>query len=153
MLRSIFSMEKLCKGLWVSLISLTFLVACDESATTDEPPNPDMSRLEQRVEQRWQARIIRDWETTWEYTTPNYRRIFPKRLYINKFSYAVDWELTGVEVVTYDARAAVASVAVRVMSSPTKQTSAASRSIGTVPVTFTERWLYVDGEWWYSANE
>jgi hypothetical protein len=139
----------------LSLIALVAsqLVACGDPQDIGATSEPDFSQLEKRVADRWQARINRDWETAWEYTTPNYRGIFPKRLYINKFSYAVDWELTGVEVVTYDARAAVASVAVRVMSSPTKQTSAASRSIGAVPVTFTERWLYVDGEWWYSANE
>ena len=153
MLRYSHLMNKSRHGLWAVLFSCTFLVACGDSEPDQTLEKPDMTRLEQRVEQRWQARINRDWGKAWEYTTPNYRGIFPKRLYINKFSYAVDWELTGVEVVTYDARAAVASVAVRVMSSPTKQTSAASRSIGTVPVTFTERWLYVDGDWWYSANE
>jgi hypothetical protein len=73
-------------------------------------------------------------------------------MFVKKFSYAVNRELTGVEVTNYDARAAVASVAVRVMSSPAKLTSAASIAIGAVPVTINERWMFIDGEWWHSAN-
>jgi hypothetical protein len=38
------------------------------------------------------------------------------------------------------------------MSSPIKQTSAASVAIGAVPVTINERWMFIDGEWWHSAN-
>ena len=138
----------------VTVMSVAFLLAaCSSSEEPSDSADPDLERLKIRVEQRWQARTVRDWEAAWEYTTPNYRAIFPKRLYINKFSYAVDSELTAIEVVNYDALAAVASVAVRVMSSPTKQTSAASRSIGALPYTFNEQWLYVDGDWWFSANE
>ena len=60
--------------------------------------------------------------------------------------------MTAVEVVNYDAAAAVASVAVRVMSRPTKLTSTASRAIGAVPVTINEQWMFIDGKWWHSAN-
>ena len=73
-------------------------------------------------------------------------------MYERRFSYMVEWELTSVEVVNYDAAAAVASVAVRVMSRPVKQTSAASKAIGAVPTRFVEQWILQDGEWWYSAN-
>lgn len=62
------------------------------------------------------------------------RVCFPKSLYVNNFSYTVHSELTGIEVVNYDARAGVASVAARVMSKSTKQTSAASIAVGTVPI-------------------
>jgi hypothetical protein len=138
----------------ITVMSVALLLtACSSSEEPTNASDPDLERLKTRVEQRWQARTIRDWEAAWEYTTPNYRAIFPKRLYINKFSYAVDWELTAIEVVNYDALAAVASVAVGVMSSSTKQTYAASSSIGALPYTFNEQWLYVDGDWWFSANE
>ena len=94
----------------------------------------------------------RDFEKAWDYTTPAFRAIFPKQLYVKKFSYAVEWELTAVEVVNYDASAAVASVVARVMSTPTKQTSSASVAIGTIPNNLRERWIFADGEWWFSAN-
>ena len=129
----------------------TGLAGCERQG---EPAavEPDLQRLEQRVRERWQAKIARDFDRVWEYSTPNYRRSFPKELYRRQFSYALDWELTSIEVLNYDADAAVASVAARVMTKPTKQTSAASIAIGAVPITIHEQWLYIDGEWWHSAN-
>ena len=55
-------------------------------------------------------------------------------------------------MVSYDAPAAVSSVAVRVMSKPVKLTSTASQAIGAVPVTVHEKWMFIDGEWWFSAD-
>ena len=109
--------------------------------------------LEQRVEGRWQTMIDHDFEKTWAFSTPTFRGIFPKALYVHNFSYAVDWELTSVEVVDYDADAAVASVVTGVMSKSTKQTSSASRALGAVPITVRQKWIFTDGEWWHSTNE
>ena len=109
--------------------------------------------LEQRVRERWQTLIDHDWAKTWEFSTPTFRGIFPKSMYVHNFSYAVQWELTSVEVVDYDADAAVASVAAGVMSMPTKQTSSASRALGAVPVTIHEKWIFTDGEWWHSTSD
>lgn len=108
--------------------------------------------LEQRVRQRWQALSEMDYGKAWEYSTPVYRSVFPKELYVLQFSYAVERELTGIEVLNYDASAAVASVAARVMSKPTKLTSTASKAAGAIPVTIREKWIFTEGEWWYSAN-
>lgn len=110
------------------------------------------SELEQRVRDRWQALEVRDFEKAWDYASPNYRAIFSKQLYAKKFSYAVEWELTGVEIVNYDSDAAVASVVARVMSKPTKQTSSASVAIGAIPTNLRERWIFAKGQWWFSAN-
>lgn len=109
--------------------------------------------LEERVAERWQAMIVRDFEQVWEFSTPTFRGIFPKSMYVHNFSYAVEWELTSIEVVNYDAVAAVASVAVGVMSQSTKQVSSASRALGAVPITIREKWIFADGEWWHSTNE
>ncbi len=111
-----------------------------------------MPDLEQRVRARWQALEVRDFDRVWSFASPNYRKNFPVKLYSYNFSYAVEWELTSIEVVHYDAGAAVASVSVRVMSKPTKQTSVASQAIGALPVTFHEQWIKVDGEWWHSVT-
>jgi hypothetical protein len=108
--------------------------------------------LEQRVRDRFQALVARDFNTAWEYMTPSYRAIFSKQLYAKKFSYAVELQLTGVEVVNYDSDAAVASVVVRVMSKPTKQTSTASMLIGATPSSLGEKWVFSQGQWWFSVN-
>ena len=112
----------------------------------------DKAQLAARAEARWRALEARDWATAYRFMSPAYRNVFSEAMYVSKFSYMVDWELTSIEVVNYDARAAVASVAVRVMSRPAKLTSAASAAIGAVPTRQVERWILNDGEWWYSAN-
>jgi hypothetical protein len=132
-----------------AIVIMCLLMACSPPAELTEEQR---SALEQRVEQRWRALVARDFASAWEYTTPAYRGIFPKQLYVRKFSYATEWELTGLEVVNYDGAAAVASVVVRVMSKPTKQTSSASIAIGARPRSLRERWILEDGEWWFSAN-
>lgn len=118
------------------------------------PPMTDsmQARLLERAEARWRALEQRDFDTAWTFTSPAYREVFPKALYREKFSYMVEWQLTGVEFLTYDAPAAVASVAARVMSKPVKFTSAASAAIGAVPTRFVEKWVFVDGQWWFSTS-
>ena len=132
------------------LASGLMVVGCTpgEESTGAEP---DFEKLEQRVRDRWATLSAKDFGKAWEYSTPNYRRNFPKELFMRNFSYTVDWELTGVEVVNYDADAAVASVAARVMSKPAKQTTSAS-TFGAIPITFRESWIFREGEWWHSAN-
>ena len=112
----------------------------------------DRTHILERAELRWAALEQRDFSSAYTFTTPAYRGVFSESMYRQKFSYMVDWELTSVEILNYDAGAAVASVAVRVMSRPVKQTSAASAAIGSVPTRFVEQWILEDGEWWFSAN-
>ncbi|MDB4261694.1 hypothetical protein N9878_02370 [bacterium] len=130
-------------------LMLGLLVACSQQDSLSEE---QVGALEDRVHARWESLIARDFKRAWSFGTPAFKQAFPQKLYPLKFSYSLDWELTSIEVVNYDAPAAVASVVVRVMSKPTKQTSAASRAVGAVPVTFREQWILIDGEWWYSAN-
>lgn len=129
-----------------------FIASCTPSDEPSADPDPDLDALKLRVEQRWQALSAQDYDRVYEFSTPNYRRVFPNSLFVRNFSYAVNRELTSVEVTNYDARAAVASVAVRVMSSPVKLTSTASVAVGAVPMVINERWLFIDGQWWHSAN-
>jgi hypothetical protein len=137
--------------LWLAVLMAPLLAGCSPEPD-EELSAKDLSRLEQRVHDRWQTKIAHDWGGLWEYSSPNYRRIFSKDLFIRKYSYALNWELTSIEVVNYDADAAVASVAVRVMSEPVKRTSSASQAVGAIPHTLIERWIYDEGEWWHSAN-
>ena len=131
------------------VLTLGLLVSCSSGPRWDEEQR---GLLEQRVRERWQALVARDFEKAWEYTSPEYRAIFSKQLYLKNFSYAVEWELTDVEIVNYDGDAAVASVVVRVMSKPTKQTSTASVLVGPTHSNLRERWIFAEGQWWYSAK-
>jgi hypothetical protein len=106
--------------------------------------------LVSRVEEKWRAMERRDFAAVYEYTTPNYRKIFTKPMFLNKFGPSIRWELTGVDLLHYDADAAVASVGVRVMTGRATETSQASGGI--VADTVQEQWLLIDGEWWNNAK-
>ena len=125
------------------------LNACGDSR---ELTPQQATALEQRVWARWQTLSDRDFDKTWEFASPNYRSIFSKRMFRNKFSYGVEWELTAVNILNYDSRAAVASVAARVMTESTKPTSSALKAMGARPIIIRERWMLIDGEWWHIAN-
>ena len=140
-------------GAFPRLLVGALLVAIAAGCSDPDELSPQQTAaLEQRVRERWQTIIDRDFDKTWEYSTPNYRSVFSKRMFAKNFSYGIDWELTGVEVLHYDGRAAVASVAARVMTKPTKPTNAASEAVGAMPITLREKWILIDGEWWHSAN-
>src|SRR6056297_1342609 len=131
-----------------TVLAMAVLAGC---ASAPRMTDVEQARLLERVEARWNALEQRDFGAAWEFTSPAYREVFSKSLYEKKFSYMVEWELTGVEFLTYDADAAVASVAARVMSKPVKHTSAASAALGAVPTTQVEKWVFVDGQWWFSV--
>jgi hypothetical protein len=103
-----------------------------------------------RVEEKWRAMERRDFATVYEYTTPNYREIFSKPMFLNKFAPGFRWELTGIDILHYDADAAVASVGVRVMTGPSTKT--ALEPGGVAASTIQEKWLLIDGEWWNNAK-
>ncbi len=108
--------------------------------------------LKQRVSERSELIFAGDYDGAWEYSSPNYRSVFPKHLFRQQFSSGLERRLTGVEVLEYDARAAVASVAVRVMSKPSEPTSSASEVLGALPATIREKWVLIDGQWWFSVK-
>ena len=135
------------RAVLLSLVTILGGCAASKTLTPD-----DVEHLESRAKARWELLEQRDWSAAYDFMSPAYRDVFTRDMYERRFSYMVQWELTSVEVVNYDAAAAVASVAVRVMSRPVKQTSAASKAIGAVPSRFVEQWILQDGEWWYSAN-
>lgn len=144
-------MDTLRRSLGVSIVLASALLAAACSTTT-AITEADQMRLVERASERWAALEARDFERAYDFTSPAYRAVFTRAQYVRSFSYMVEWELTSTEFLNYDARAAVASVAVRVMSKPVKQTSAASAAIGAVPTRTVEQWILEDGEWWYSAN-
>ena len=129
-----------------SILSLSILLGCAvQSVLTQELQD----KLVERIERRWEFYAVRDYPGTWDFSTPEYKRIFPKESYYKNFHGLLELELTGVRLLAYDAQAAVASVAVRVMISPRPGAPAASLALGRSPTTIDETWKLVDGNWYY----
>ena len=128
------------------VLSLLILLGCvGQAVLTQELQD----KLIERIGLRWQFYVARDYTGVWEFSTPEYRKIFPRETYYKNFHGLLELELTGVQLLAYDARAAVASVAVRVMISPRPGAPAASLALGKSPTTIDETWKLVDGNWYY----
>jgi hypothetical protein len=137
------------KSIFSNALILLALAVVGGCATLSDLDEDERAIIAERAAERWEAINAGDFEKAWSYSTPSFREVFPKHLYHMNFSQTVLNRLTGVEVTSYDARAAVASVAVRVMAEPTKYSSAAAKAVGAIPDTIEESWVFVDGEWWY----
>jgi hypothetical protein len=131
---------------------LTIVLLVTGCASPGRLSDEQSAQLIERVEARWAALEANDYDLAYTFMSPAYRDVFSAEMYRNQFSYMVARELTSVEILNYDAPAAVASVAVGVMSRPVKQTSAASAAIGAVPVVSVEQWIFRNKNWWYSVN-
>jgi hypothetical protein len=133
-------------------VLLFIAIALGGCASQDRLGVTEKAALIARVEARWAALEAQDYDLAYQFMSPAYRAAFTAEMYTSQFSYMVERELTSVEILNYDAAAAVASVAVGVMSRPVKQTSAASAAIGAVPVKSVEKWILRNKTWWYSVN-
>ena len=124
---------------------LIFLGCAGQAVLTQELQD----NLVERIESRWKFYSVGDFPGTWDFSTPEYRRIFPRESYYKNFHGLLEFELTGVRLLAYDAHAAVASVAVRVMISPRPGAPAASLALGKTPTTIDEKRKLMDGDWYY----
>ena len=111
--------------------------------------DPEENALKQRVIARWACLARNDFECVYTFTTPAYQQVFSQEMYANQPVSMLSRRLTGVQVLAYDGDAAVASVAVRVMSEPVKYTSSASRALGGTTSTISETWVWRSGKCCY----
>jgi hypothetical protein len=126
------------------------LLATAAVAQTEMTPEQE-AKLIDRVEARWQALEKRDFARAYTFMSPAYRAVFTEEMYLQQPAPTLERELTSVEILNYDAAAAVASVAVGVMSRPVKQTSAAAAAIPARPVRIIEQWILRNNSWWFSV--
>jgi hypothetical protein len=143
-----FETSKLMKSAISGLI-LVIMAGCLASSELRES---DKRHLIQRVSDRWQCLERNDYACAYQFLSPAYREVFSYEMYRNRYFSELERVLTGTKVVAYDRDAAVASVKVGVMSQSFKNTSSASRAIVVTPSTFSEAWLFGDGQWWYHED-
>ena len=136
-------------NLWKSAVILSIFMILAACSTSEELSESKESHLIQRVTARWQCLERNDYACAYKFLSPAYRRVFTPEMYRNRYFSELERVLTGVKVVAYDRRAAVASVMVGVMSSSSTDASSASRAFSVVPSTLPESWIQVRGEWWY----
>ena len=136
---------------FAGLLAGSCLVLAAAAGAQTEMPRDLEAQLVERVKARWQALAKRDFDRAYTFQSPAYRSVFTEKMYLQQPAPTLERELTSVEILNYDAAAAVASVAVGVMSRPVKQTSAAAAAIQARPVRIIEQWILRNNSWWFSV--
>ena len=105
--------------------------------------------LKARAEARWDALIKGDFEKAYTFSSPDFRGVVSAQQYRGKFGRALSWRLARVVNVSYDAPT-VATVSVEV----TYRASLPGTGGETIETQsrISEKWIYKNREWWYTAN-
>ena len=146
--KAFFETSKLKKSA-IFLLIFAIMAGC---SVPEKLKESDKTELIQRVSDRWRCLERNDYACAYLFLSPAYREVFSYEMYRNRYFSELDRMLTGTKLVAYDRKAAVASVRVGVMSQSFKDTSSASRAIVVTPSTFSEAWLFGDGQWWYHED-
>ncbi|MEE4637853.1 MAG: hypothetical protein V2J42_03865 [Wenzhouxiangella sp.] len=113
------------------------------------PPSEPTETLEERVMARWQLMVEREFEAAWDYYTPGFRQTTSRELFAADMERRpVHW--TAAELVGTDCGEDVCQVKVRVEY----RVVGAPRGHGRMRLnrTIEDQWVFLDGQWWYSAN-
>jgi hypothetical protein len=122
--------------------------ACDSTDSSDSAasmPSPE-ERVSQRAEARWRHLIDDEVEAAYGFLSPGYRSTYPLPVYQRMVSSgAVRWKNVNVDSVACDE--GICDVVVSVSyeyagTAPEFQGMDLSNPLN-------ERWLELDGEWWY----
>ena len=131
----------LATRLTLTVLLLLLLVACGAE--------PSEQSLDERVLARWGHMVERDFQAAWVFYTPGFRQTNPQQAFANEMAQRpVRW--TGVEWMGAECAADVCEVTVRVGF----RAVGAPSGMSSVEVVrdLRERWLLIDGQWWYSPN-
>jgi len=99
--------------------------------------------LRERIQQRWDAVIGRDFAKAYAFETPDYRKTHTAEQYAGQFGSLVKWFMASVKEVKYD-RADEAEVVVALDVILTLAGGDTARTT----VNLNEQWVYLDGQWW-----
>lgn len=112
------------------------------------PAEPEQT-LEERVMARWQHMIERDFEAAWAYYTPGFRQTTPQLDFARDMGRRpVRW--TAARVVGKECEEEICQVDVEVEYRAVGAPSGQSQM--RLTRTIEDQWVFLDGQWWYSAN-
>ena len=119
----------------VFFLSLT-LISC--SKTIEKP--------EDRAIDRWQALIDKNWEKAYSFESPGFRKSYNLEQFRSQFGSAVTWK--SIKLVKTEAKENVAKITVELMSIFSEPGSGDML----LPSMFSEKWLFIDDQWWHIKN-
>ncbi len=128
-------------------MGIGFLSYGDENA---KKSSLETTVLKERVAERWGAISAYDFLKAYEYQSPEYKKVFPRELYVSSFSRNIVWKYLGVNVLKVDETSGVATVEIELETSSADPALHGSAEIVTSKI--TEKWLHIAGQWWHSSG-
>ncbi|WP_376692648.1 hypothetical protein [Wenzhouxiangella sp. EGI_FJ10409] len=129
------------------LLSAMVLAGCQQEA--EQRPAPEV--VKERAQARWDALVDEEFATAWDYYTPGFRQMAPRDDFeADMGARPVQWNaasVISVECQEEDSKC-------EVLTEVTYQPSGGPKELQSVEVTrdLREEWLFMDGQWWYSAQ-
>jgi len=112
----------------------------------------DADTLKARISSRWQALRDHQFETAYQFESPTYRKVFPLRLYLNKFAIGSTSGLKTIEKLEFNPDTGIANALLILKSRSTRNSAGDWASRNPVDLRVREKWIKIDGQWWHIDN-
>ena len=134
------------------LLPLLLVAGLAWAAVDTMPVSVDREQvLRQRVRERWEALIRKDWTAAYPFEAPVFRAAYSLEQYQRKFGKGMIWEAAVIDQVSFEGDE-VATVYVNVQYQMAKMIAGQVHSFSSL---VTEKWIRSDNQWWHipSANQ
>jgi hypothetical protein len=124
-------------------------VSTPSSSSTADSVETRQAALKQRVMDRWDALIRKDFAAAYAFASPGYRKLFSLGAFKGKFGSKASWR--RVEVVKVDFKgddAATVGITLHFAHYPPQADKALD-----MKTYVNESWVFVDGQWWYLVQD
>lgn len=119
------------------------------NSSTSESVETRQAALKQRVMDRWDALIRKDFAAAYAFTSPEYRKLFSLNNFKGQFGNKTSWQ--RVEVIKVDFKgddAATVGITLHFAYYPPQAVKALD-----MKTYVNESWVFVDGQWWYLVQD
>ncbi|MCK5896398.1 MAG: hypothetical protein KAG20_06305 [Cocleimonas sp.] len=131
------------------LIITQILISCGgekDSQTTTQTATTEITKTlsaGERAVSRWNALIEKNWATAYAYESPNYRKNYTQREFMNSFGQAVTW-VAIKHLTTTPINPTLVDIQLELQFNYDM-----GGNLMKVPSNITERWQLINKEWWH----
>jgi len=132
-----------CRSLKCAALAVSVALLGGCATTSSDTPEEAVS---QRVQERWNLLLKKDYEKAYTYLTPAQRAIVTSQGYSGKFGQGAEWVSANLQSVTCDNQErcnAIVQIKTNVM---------AKGFSGPITTRATEVWVKDEGNWWFHQN-
>lgn len=123
-----------------SLFISFFLLSC---SSEDNHNQKTEQTVKERALARWNVLIEKDWASAYAFESPNYRKNYSKKEFINSFGQAVTW-VSIKHLSTHPINSTLSNIKLELTFNYDM-----GRELVTIPSRIEERWQLIDNKWWH----